>query len=142
MLAKLAPADYFARMVNPPRFFATDSVFVSVFYDNLVAGFKTAKDRDDFERALCSVTSSRLMNVSWKTNRTIAGVTLFGPNKYSSRDMKQNASFEKLPIFLGMQFAFSKRDADGSSVLCWRHNPKKIENGKRIVFSWKSSVRI
>ena len=118
--AKLLQPEMFASQHNPPAFVDRDGIFLVLWYDNLLATFRSAVDRDKFLEQL----------------RIVCGPTNKGYDcKFKHCDAwnlnRVGVNSSKKPKYLGLEFCIvdKKRDRNGEEQgrISWRHDTTRLE---------------
>ena len=115
----LDPASY-TDLKNPPSYIRSAGIFIVIWYDNLLATFVKAEDRELFDtkvREVCGP-APKGFNCTWKHY-----------NKYNlgaiTTTMKSG-----WPVYLGMEFATrpakATREEDSRREIVWRHETSRI----------------
>ena len=96
-----------------------DGGFAVVWYDNVLAAFNNANDRDSFYDKMTAVCEE--VNVQWKDWK-----------KFSRKDMAETKNAEDLPCFVGLSFgdAVGKRCRDDDLSTSER---SKIKVGANVI---------
>ena len=118
--AKLAKAEDFQNLHNPPNYMSIRGGTITVWYDNILGSFTDAISRDLFYTKLKEVCSEDQFNIQ------IKHLDIFSHRKMMDRDGQDAESRVHLPKYLGMELSAQKRDRDGQSVIQWRHDPEKV----------------
>ena len=136
---KLADPKDFADLENPPSMVRMrNGGFAVVWYDNVMAAFKNADDRDIFFEKMTEVCKE--LHVQWKDWQ-----------KFSRKDMAETKDPKQLPCFLGLTFvdAFGKRpreESGQSAKTKWHHHPDRVKRWSDLTetsgfTSWRSVAR-
>ena len=121
--AKLAKPEDFTDLNATPEFIILRNAkglpygFVSVWYDNVIAGFLSSQPRDDFHTALETLCGPEHFNVAFKGSL----------GKYSLKDMKPDGDAKKRLKYLGMEFSCRKRSRESDAYeVQLRHDPDRM----------------
>lgn len=109
------------RSPNPPSYIKTKSLFLVIWYDNLLACFENERDRDKFDTAIHDV--CEIVRCDWKEFHRW-NLNTIGPNT------------KKQPTYLGVTFATRPVKADRSGTrereVIWKHDPTRLKRWKDV----------